>query len=112
MQYWICSYRRSYALRRGGRKSDFAWNFLISKGPEKKSNAAIARYERANEVVAYYKGARTSRFAARAGATADLSRSVVSPLLVFEKRTRRSSLISGYANANEETVDDDDHKSL
>lgn len=43
-----------------GRKSDFAWNFLISKGPEKKSNAAIARYERANEIVALYKGARTS----------------------------------------------------
>lgn len=33
------------AARRAGRKSDFGWNFLISKGPEKKSNAAIARYE-------------------------------------------------------------------
>lgn len=32
---------RTRYIRRGGRKSDFAWNFLISKGPEKKSNAAI-----------------------------------------------------------------------
>lgn len=63
------------AARRHGRKSDFAWNFLISKGPEKKSNAAIARYERANEIVALYKGARTS---ATLLARLPISRSVVS----------------------------------
>jgi len=32
---FVRTYMRTYALRHGGRKSDFAWNFLISKEPEK-----------------------------------------------------------------------------
>lgn len=89
---------RTRYVRRGGRKSDFAWNFLISKGSEKKSNAAIARYERANEIVARYKGARTSATLARL----PISRSVVSLSPgIRETSEKRDSLISGYAAAGE-----------
>lgn len=88
------------AARRAGRKSDFAWNFLISKRPEKKIQCRDSPNERMKSSLRY-KGARTSGSAALA--RLPISRSaapVVSPTMVFEKRPGKGSLISGYAAAS------------